>query len=308
MTPVRVGTQTVTREGLPLLVGEVGINANGDRDLALSMMQLLSRASWHCVKFQKRDLREDGEGCYRRAFLNQSRPSPWGKTQRAQKRGLEFTVEDYQAFTVAARDLGLTWFASPWDVPSVHLLAELGVSLFKVPSIMLRAPRVLDAIATYRKPVIVSTGLASWDLVDRAVEIFRSHPLVLLHCVGAYPCPPASMDLGRIPELLERYPGVPIGYSGHEQGIWPTLVAYLLGACVIERHLTIDQTIYGSDQSSALLPGECHLLGTLLHLPRVSLRELLGPAFPSLSPKGVLTVEAPILQKFRECLAALEED
>ncbi|MDB5438896.1 MAG: N-acylneuraminate-9-phosphate synthase [Caulobacteraceae bacterium] len=271
----------------PFVVAEIGINHTGDLDIAKRLIREASEAGCDAVKFQKRTI----DIVYTQDVLAQSRQSPWGDTQRAQKEGLEFGRVEYDAIDAYCRELGVTWFASAWDVPSQTFLARYNLPYNKIASAMLTHTDLVKAVAAEGKLAFVSTGMSTFEEIDTAVEILRDAacPFVLLHTVSTYPTPPADLNLMAIDTLRRRY-GAPVGYSGHESAIEPSLVAAMLGAVVIERHITLDRSMYGSDQTASLEPADLRTLVSRLR----DLRLWLGDG-----QKSMATGEAAVAEKLR---------
>lgn len=231
------------------VVAEVGINHNGDLSTAKRLIDLAVDAGCDAVKFQKRTI----DLVYTPQVLDSPRDSPWGTTQREQKQGLEFSHEQYHEVDVHCRERGIAWSASAWDVPSLEFVEKFDPPFHKIASAMLTHDLFIQAVASKRRLTLVSTGMASLDVIDGVVERFRDAetPFILLHTVSTYPSPEADLNLSVIRTLQDRY-GVPVGYSGHEPSVSPSIVAAALGAVVIERHITLDRTMYGSDQAASL--------------------------------------------------------
>ena len=226
------------------VIAEVGINHNGDMSVAKQLIDMAVDTGCDAVKFQKRTI----DLVYTAEVLDASRESPWGNTQRDQKQGLEFTLEQYQEIDRYCRDKGILWSASAWDIPSLEFT---------------------EAVASKGRLTLVSTGMATIEIIDEVVGIFKSAgtPFVLLHTVSTYPSPESDLNLSMIHTLLERYK-VPVGYSGHEPSVSPSIVAAVLGATVIERHITLDRSMYGSDQAASLEEsGLRQLVSTLRKIP-----------------------------------------
>lgn len=261
----------------PFVIAEIGINHNGDIEIAKQLIRAASEAGCDAVKFQKRTI----DIVYTPEVLAQPRQSPWGDTQRAQKEGLEFGEAEYDIIDAYCRDLGLTWFASAWDVPSQTVMAKYDLPYNKIASAMLTHRPLVEAIAAEGKLVFASTGMCTLEQIDTAVEILREAacPFVLMHTVSTYPTPAADLNLMTIETLRRRY-GAPVGYSGHESTVEPSLVAAMLGAVAIERHITLDRSMYGSDQSASLEPGELKVLVSRLR----ELRDWLGDGEKRLAP------------------------
>ena len=230
------------------VIAEVGINHNGDMSVAKQLIDMAVDTGCDAVKFQKRTI----DLVYTAEVLDASRESPWGNTQRDQKQGLEFTLEQYQEIDRYCRDNGILWSASAWDIPSLEFLDGFSPPFHKIASAMLTYRSFVEAVASKGRLTLVSTGMATIKIIDEVVEIFKSAgtPFVLLHTVSTYPSPESDLNLSMIHTLLERYK-VPVGYSGHEPSVSPSIVAAALGATVIERHITIDRSMYGSDQAAS---------------------------------------------------------
>lgn len=271
----------------PFVIAEIGINHNGDLEIAKALIREARDAGCDAVKFQKRTI----DLVYTAEVLAQARQSPWGETQRAQKEGLEFGEAEYDAIDAYCRELGIAWFASAWDVPSQTFLARYDLAYNKVASAMLTHLPLVRAVAAEGKLAFVSTGMCTLEEIDAAVDIFRQAdcPFVLLHTVSTYPTTPSDLNLLTIQTLARRY-GAPVGYSGHERAVEPSLVAAMLGAVVIERHVTLDRSMYGSDQSASLEPAE---LGELVRRLE-ELRLWLGDG-----EKRVIPAETVVAEKLR---------
>ncbi len=249
MAQINIG-ERVVGDGHPnFVIAEIGINHNGSLEIAKDLIRLAHDAECDAVKFQKRTI----ELCYTPEELETPRESPWGKTNGDQKRHLEFGLTEYQEIDRYCRELGIMWSASPWDEPSVDFLEQFDLSFYKIAS-----PRVRDEDDFLRyvrktgRPIIMSTGASSEDHIRHAVEVVGEENLILAHCILQYPCNSEDLNLSMISTLKSWFPNVPVGYSGHEKGPAPSLMAAVLGASVIERHITLDRAMYGSDQSASL--------------------------------------------------------
>ena len=253
--------------GHVFVIAEIGINHNGSVEIAKSLIEMAKHAGCDAVKFQKRTV----DIVYTPEQLAQLRESPWGTTQGEQKRGLEFGREQYDEIDRFCRGLDIPWFASAWDIPSQQFLRAYNCSYNKIASAMATNLPFVKEVASERKPTFISTGMCSWQDVDAALEILRAHdcPTVLMHTVSEYPCPEELLNLQLIPELRRRY-NLPIGYSGHESSVSPSVIAAAFGAVAIERHITLDRAMYGSDQAASLeKPGLETLVAQLRKLPRI---------------------------------------
>jgi len=247
------------------VIAEAGINHNGDINVAKKLIDMAVDAGCDAVKFQKRTI----DLVYTAEVLDASRESPWGNTQRDQKQGLEFTLEQYQEIDRYCRDRKMLWSASAWDIPSLEFVDGFNPPFHKIASAMLTHRLFTEAVASKGRLTLISTGMATTKIIDQVVEIFKSAgtPFVLLHTVSTYPSPESDLNLSMIHTLVERYK-VPVGYSGHEPSVSPSIVAAVLGATVIERHITIDRTMYGSDQAASLeASGLRQLVATLRKIP-----------------------------------------
>jgi N-acetylneuraminate synthase len=233
----------------PFIIAEIGINHNGDLDIAKRLIEVAKRTGCDAVKFQKRDI----EIVYTKEFLEGIRESPWGNTQADQKNGLEFGLAEYKEIADFCQQTGILWSASAWDQNSLSFLDDFNLSFNKIASAMVSNQKFLSAVAERRKHTYISTGMSTYEMLDEAVAIFSNKgcPFELMHCVSLYPCDDDECNLMQIPELCARYQ-VPVGYSGHEKGIIPSVIAASLGATAIERHITLDRTMYGSDQAASL--------------------------------------------------------
>jgi sialic acid synthase SpsE len=255
---VRIGTRHLG-EGMPVyVIGEIGLNHNGDVGLAKRLIDVAADAGAQAVKFQKRTPAISTPE-HMKSTLRQT---PWGEMTYLEYRyRVEFDREQYIELGDHATLRGLDWFASPWDTPSVAFLEDLNVCAFKVASASVTDLELLEAIHATGKPVILSTGMSTLDQIDRAVTALDGSPLIVLHATSTYPLPAAEANLRMIGTLRDRYPGVPIGYSGHEPGLQISLAAVALGAVAVERHITLDRTMWGSDHAASLEPeGLRHLV------------------------------------------------
>ena len=232
-----------------LTIAEIGINHNGDINIAKQLIDMAKASDCDVVKFQKRTI----DIVYTQEVLDSPRESPWGTTQREQKEGLEFGQEEFDEIDAYCKKVGIDWFASAWDVPSLTFLRQYDLKYNKIASPMLTHVPLLEAVAEERKPALISTGMSTYEDIDTAVEIFRDRdcPFVLMHCVSEYPLAESSVNLRNIVELRERY-DCPVGYSGHEVTMIPGTLAAMMGAVVVERHISLDRSMYGSDQSASL--------------------------------------------------------
>lgn len=234
----------------PFLIAEIGINHNGDMAIAKEIMDAAADAGFDAVKFQKRTV----DAVYTQDYLDGPRESPWGTTQRAQKEGLELGEAEYEEIDAYCREKGLQWTASCWDPGSLDFLRKYDPPFHKIASPMLGHIPLLRETAADGKRTFVSTGMSKLEEIDEVVEIFTKAncPIELMHCNSTYPMQVEDANLLCIPMLRERY-GINVGYSGHETSLVTVCVAAVaLGATSIERHVTIDRTMYGSDQAASI--------------------------------------------------------
>lgn len=249
------------------IIAEIGINHNGDMEITKQLIDMAKHAGCDAVKFQKRTL----DIVYTQELLNSPRESPWGTTQRAQKEGLEFGKAEYNEIDKYCKKIGIEWFASAWDIPSQHFLRQYNLGYNKIASAMLTHLPFLEEVAREGKMTFVSTGMSTYDDIDNAVSIFKKHncPITLMHTVSTYPSKEEELNLLVIKTLQERYK-LPIGYSGHESSVSPSVMAVMLGAVAIERHITLDRAMYGSDQAASLeKDGLERLVGMIHKIPTV---------------------------------------
>lgn len=231
------------------VVGEIGINHNGDMQLCKRLIDWASLSGCDAVKFQKRTV----DKVYTKEYLDSYRESPWGTTQREQKEGLEFNKEEYDEIDRYCSAKGIEWFASAWDVDAQIFLRQYDLKYNKVASAMLTNMELLETVAEEKKYTFIATGMSTYEEIDAAVEVFKKHdcPFELMHCNSTYPMKNEDANLLVMNKLRERY-GVNVGYSGHETGRIVSIAAVALGATSIERHITLDRAMYGSDQAASL--------------------------------------------------------
>jgi N-acetylneuraminate synthase len=248
-------------------IAEIGINHNGSLENAKKLIDLAKRAGCDAVKFQKRTL----DIVYSKAILDSPRDSPWGTTTREQKEGLEFDRSDYLEIDEYCKKIGIKWFASAWDIPSQFFLRDFDLPFNKVASALATHGDFLKEVASEKKLTFLSTGMMTMDQVESAVNIFRDAkcPFILMHTTSVYPAPEGLLNLRALGTLRDKFEA-PVGYSGHESTVMPSLVAAVLGAVAIERHITLDRAMYGSDQAASLAEkGLVLLVDELRRLPSV---------------------------------------
>ena len=271
-------------------IAEIGINHNGDMKICKQLIDLAASAGCDAVKFQKRDI----ESVYSKKFLDSYRESPWGTTQREQKMGLEFNKEEYQEIDEYCKTKNIEWFASAWDLKSQLFLREFNCKYNKIASAMIVHEELLKMVAEEKKHTFISTGLSTMENIENAVNIFRDKkcPFELMHCVSTYPMKDTDANLKTILTLREKFK-CDVGYSGHETGLAISYAAAALDITSLERHITLDRAMYGSDQAASLAPP-----GLRKIVPEVrKIKEALGDGI-----KRILEDEKPIAKKLRENL------
>jgi N-acetylneuraminate synthase len=247
----------------PFLIAEIGINHNGDLKIAKKLIDHASEANFDAVKFQKRDI----ETVYTKEYLDEVRKSPWGNTQREQKNGLEFSENDYDVIDNYCKKKNIEWFASAWDLKSQKFLQKYKLKYNKVASPMLGNLPLLKAIAEEKKYTFISTGMSTLEEIDKVVNIFKEKncPFELMHCNSSYPMKDTDANLSCIKTLTQRY-NCKVGYSGHENSLISiSVIAVALGATSIERHITLDRTMYGSDQAASIESKKINDLSALIN-------------------------------------------
>jgi len=287
---VRLGSKTVGAGHPCYVIAEIGINHNGDIDLAKKLINVAAGAGCDAVKFQKRTV----DVVYSIEELSRPRESPFGTTNGDLKRALEFEMEEYAEIDRYCREIKIDWFASCWDEASVDFINQFEVPCYKIASASLTDDKLLRHTRATGKPIILSTGMTTVEEIDHAVEILGKKDLVLLHACSTYPAYYDELNLRVIQTLSERY-GVPVGYSGHETGLPSSVAAAVLGACIIERHITLDRSMWGSDHAASLEPNGITRLIRDIRLVEKSMGD---------GVKRVLEREQPVIQKLRRVKAA----
>ena len=233
------------------IIAEIGINHNGDVEVAKQLSDVAKDAGADAVKFQKRTI----DLVYSKEILDSPRESPWGTTQRAQKEGLEFGLDEYKEIDAYCEKKGIEWFASAWDLESKKFLRQFDLKYNKVASVMIVYEDLLKEVASEKKHTFISMGMTTVDQIDRAVEIFKGMncPFELMYCVSTYPMDDEDANLNCIKRLHNRYK-CNVGYSGHEVGLAVSYAAAALGITSLERHITLDRAMHGSDQAASVEP------------------------------------------------------
>ena len=254
----------MTKEKI-FVIAEIGINHNGDIELAKKLIQMSKDCGCDAVKFQKRTI----DIVYTKEDLDKLRESPWGTTQREQKEGLEFGEKEFDIIDEYCKNVEIDWFASAWDVKSLEFLDKYNLKYNKIASAMITNTDFLKEVAKRKIYTFISTGMSNYKDIDNAVDIFKKNfcNFELMHSVSTYPCPEDMLNLHLIPKLAKKY-DCKVGYSGHEPSVSPSVVAGVLGATSLERHITLDRSMYGSDQSASLEErGLKELVGIIRKIP-----------------------------------------
>lgn len=285
MAEVKIGRQVVG-DGYPCYaVAEIGINHNGDVDIAKRLISVAVAAGCSAVKFQKRTV----DVVYPQEELARPRESPFGTTNGDLKYGLEFGREEYQEIDHYCREVGMPWFASCWDEASVDFIEQFNPPCYKIASASLTDDGLLRYTRAKGRPIMLSTGMSTIEQIDQAVEVLGKRDLILLHACSTYPAYYQELNLRAILTLRQRY-SVPVGYSGHETGLPSSVAAVALGMCLIERHITLDRSMWGSDQAASLEPNGITRLMRDIRLVEVALGD---------GVKRVIEREQPVIKKLR---------
>ena len=272
------------------IISEIGINHNGDVDLAKQMIKFSKEAGADAVKFQKRDINL----VYSEEFLSSKRESPWGITNKEQKKGLEFSKEQYDEIDLYCKKIDIIWFASAWDLNSLDFLSLYDLKYNKIASAMIVDLNFLRSVARKKKYTFISTGMCNFSDIDAAVKIFREEQckFELMHCISAYPFLDELANIKLINTLQKKY-NCKVGYSGHEKGgIAVSYAAVAIGATSLERHITLDRSMYGSDQAASLEPSGLRLL--------IGGCRTIVKALGDGRDKKILDIEKPVAKKLRE--------
>lgn len=249
---IKLGSKLVGDGHPAYVIAEIGINHNGDLEIAKQMVRAAAHAGADAVKFQKRT----PDVCTPPEQQKQMRETPWGYISYLDYRyKVEFDKEAYTEIDHLARELGVDWLVSVWDEQSVDFMEQFETPAYKIPSASLTDHNLLKHVRQTGKPIIVSTGMSTMDEIHRGIEAVGLDNLLIMHTTSAYPCDPDELNLRMIETLRQEFPNTPIGYSGHEVGLVPSAVAVALGACSVERHFTLDRAMWGSDQAASVEPG-----------------------------------------------------
>ncbi len=287
---VKIGDKTVSQCEPCYVIAEIGINHNGDLELAKRLISVAVAAGCDAVKFQKRTV----DIVYSAEELARPRESPFGTTNGELKRALEFGFAEYLEIDGYCRTVGIPWFASCWDEASVDFIDQFSVPCYKIASASLTDDNLLRHTRAKGKPIILSTGMSTSTEIDHAVEVLGTHDLVIMHACSTYPASYEELNLRAIPAMAARY-GVPVGYSGHETGIPSSVAAVVLGATCVERHISLDRAMWGTDQAASLEPNGISRLVRDIRLVERSMGD---------GQKRVYESEVPIMRKLRRVGAA----
>ena len=282
---VRIADKLVGDGNPCFIIAEIGINHNGSVNLAKKMIDIAVTTGCDAVKFQKRTV----DVVYTKEDLAKERKSVFGNTNGDLKRGLEFGEAEYREIDKYCKAKGIMWFASCWDEQAVDFIDKFDVPCYKIASASLTDDNLLKYTKSKGKPILLSTGMSTLDEIRHAVDVLGKDNLIIYHCTSTYPSNADEMNLLAIEELKKEF-DCPIGYSGHERGVTPSVLAVALGACSVERHITIDRTNWGSDQAASLeMAGLYHMVRDIRQVP-----SLLGDG-----KKVVYSRELPIIEKLR---------
>lgn len=291
---VRLGGKSIG-DGFPCyIIAEIGINHNGSIDIAKKLIDAAADAGCDAVKFQKRTV----DVVYTQEELAKPRENPFGATNGDLKRGLEFGVKEYKEIDKYCAQKNISWFVSCWDEASVDFMQQFDSPCYKIASACITDDNLLRHHKKTGKPIILSTGMSDISIIDHAVKVLGTDNLIIMHCTSTYPSKPEELNLKGIVTLKERY-DVPIGYSGHEVGLYSTFAAVVLGASSVERHITLDRSMWGSDQSASVEPQGLKMLTANIRNWEIAAGDGLIRIYDS---------EIPIMKKLRRVNAQKHPD
>lgn len=285
MAKIKISNKLVGDGEPTFIVGEISPNHNGSVEIAKALIDLAVTYKLDAIKFQKRTI----EVVYTKEKLAQYRESPFGDTYEALRKGLEFGIKQYMEIDDYCKKKGIIWFASCWDERSVDFIDQFNPPCYKIASASLTDDNLLKHTRSKHKPIILSTGMSTMDQIKHAVEILGKDELILLQCTATYPCNNNELNLKVIPMLKETF-GVPVGFSGHDAGIAPAVMAVALGACVVEKHITLNRAMWGTDHSASLEPRGLELMTRYIRL---------CPICSGSGIKYVYDSEIPMMKKIR---------
>lgn len=278
MRCIKVGNFTIG-DGYPVfIIAEIGINHNGSLEITKKLIDAAKAAGCDAVKFQKRT----PEICVPKDQWNIERDTPWGRMTYIDYRyKVEFGKEDYAEINRYCKEKNIIWFASCWDVVAVDFIEQFDVPIYKTASASLTDIELLKKHKNLNKPIIVSTGMSTMEEIEEAEKLFEGKNILIAHSTSSYPCPNEELNLKMITTLKSKYPEIPIGYSGHETGLAPTWAAVSLGACFVERHITLDRAMWGSDQAASVEPNGFNRLVRNIRDIEIALGDGIKRVYPS---------------------------
>lgn len=283
---VTLGDQKVGAGYPAFIVAEIGINHNGDLEAAKRLIDAAKAAGCNAVKFQKRTPKL----CVPSDWKKKMRDTPWGYISYLEyRKKIEFDLKEYKEIDKYCKKRGIAWFASCWDKPSIDFMEQFKPVCFKVPSAMLTDADLLAHFRKTGRPLILSTGMSTMEQIKSAVNFLGTDDLILNHCTSTYPCPPEELNLRMIQTLQQTFE-CPVGYSGHEVGLATTVAAVALGACYVERHITLDRAMWGSDQAASVEPQGFVRLVKYIRVVEKAMGD---------GVKKVYDSEHPVMQKLR---------
>lgn len=285
MKEIKIGNVIVGDNHPCYIVAEIGINHNGDIDIAKKLIDVAVDAGCNAVKFQKRTI----DVVYTKEELAKPRENPFGETNGDLKYGLEFEQEQYDQIDLYCKEKGIAWYVSPWDENAVDFAEQYNPPCHKIASASLTDDELLKYVRSKSRPIILSTGMTTLEQVDHAVDVLGKDDLILLHACSTYPAYYEELNLRVIPMMKQRY-GIPVGYSGHETGLPSSSAAVAMGACMMERHITLDRSMWGSDQAASLEPNGISRLVRDIRLVETAMGDGI---------KRVIEREVPIMKKLR---------
>ncbi len=275
---IKIGSKLVGDGHPAYVIAEAGINHNGELEIAKRMIDAAVHAGADAVKFQKRT----PEVCTPPEQQKQMRETPWGYISYLDYRyKVEFNEEHYSEIDRYCKEKGIDWMVSVWDEPSVDFMEKFDTPAYKVPSASLTDHNLLKYVRKTGKPIIISSGMSTMEQIRRGVDVVGADNLVIMHCTSTYPCEPEELNLRMIETLRREFPDNPIGYSGHEVGLVPSAIAVAFGACMVERHLTLDRAMWGSDQAASVEPGGFERLVKYIRVTEASLGDGMKKVYDS---------------------------
>tara|TARA_B100001971_G_scaffold213707_1_gene247896 strand:+ start:1402 stop:2343 length:942 start_codon:yes stop_codon:yes gene_type:complete len=282
---VKIGDKLLGDDHACFIVAEIGINHNGSLDIAKKLIDFSAKANCSAVKFQKRTI----DVVYSKKELDRPRQNPFGPTNGDLKRGLEFGFKEYSEIDKYCKEKGIIWLASCWDEASVDFIEQFDPPCYKIASASLTDDKLLKHHKKYGKPIILSTGMSTMEQIEHAANILGQDQLIILHSTSTYPSKPEELNLRMITTLREKF-SAPIGYSGHEVGLYTSCAAVVLGACMVERHVTLDRAMWGSDHAASMEPQGIHKLVENVQVLKIAMGDGIKKVYES---------EIPIMKKLR---------